>query len=213
MSQELHPCAAVCVCVCLQAVYASVLPGELMRGYMGQFPTFPSWLGKYSSTNKHSRIVQELASHMSLKWVELIYSFIYRWSQSQCVSDVFVLCRTLSSRQAVNLDYLHYMRKALLNPLQRFGAEGAGQAVQMLDDYQLVREDVDSIMEISIWGGQPDPYSKLDSKVSGSALVWSAGMCCCHMSLRPFYFVSSFVEQKSLAFVGISLSNYIIITK
>lgn len=75
--------------------------------------------------------------------------------------------RTLSSRQAVNLDYLHYLRRALLSPLQRRGAEGAGEAVQLLDDYQLVREDVDSMMEISVWGSQPDPYSKLDSKVSG----------------------------------------------
>uniref|UniRef100_A0A8D3DYA9 Replication factor C subunit 1 n=1 Tax=Scophthalmus maximus TaxID=52904 RepID=A0A8D3DYA9_SCOMX len=125
-----------------QAIYASVLPGELMRGYMSQFPTFPSWLGKNSSTSKHSRIVQELASHMSLK--------------------------TLSSRQAVNLDYLHYLRQALLSPLQRLGAEGASQAVQLLDNYHLIKEDVDSIMEISVWGGQADPYSKLDSKVKAA---------------------------------------------
>ncbi|KAM7419203.1 hypothetical protein PAMA_016359 [Pampus argenteus] len=125
-----------------QAMYASVLPGELMRGYMSQFPTFPSWLGKNSSTGKHSRIVQDLASHMSLK--------------------------TLSSRQAVNLDYLFYLRQALLTPLQKHGAEGASQAVQLLDDYQLIKEDVDSIMEISVWGGQPDPYSKLDSKVKAA---------------------------------------------
>ncbi|XP_015252568.1 PREDICTED: replication factor C subunit 1 [Cyprinodon variegatus] len=125
-----------------QAIFASVLPGELMRGYMSQFPVFPSWLGKNSSTNKHSRIVQELTSHMSLK--------------------------TLSSRQAVNLDYLYYLRQALLHPLQRQGAEGAAQAVQLLDDYQLLKEDVDSLMEISVWGGQPDPYSKLDSKVKAA---------------------------------------------
>ncbi|KAM9315001.1 replication factor C subunit 1 isoform 2-T2 [Pholidichthys leucotaenia] len=125
-----------------QAIYASVLPGELMRGYMSQFPVFPSWLGKNSSTNKHSRIIQELASHMSLK--------------------------TLSSRQVVNLDYLHYLREALLKPLQKHGADGASEAVQLLDDYQLIKEDVDSIMEISIWGGQPDPYSKLDSKVKAA---------------------------------------------
>lgn len=82
-------------------------------------------------------------------------------------TGVFVCtCRTLSSRQAVNLDYLHYLRQALLKPLQKHGAEGASEAVQILDDYQLVKEDVDSIMEISIWGSQPDPYSKLDSKVS-----------------------------------------------
>ncbi|XP_068448228.1 replication factor C subunit 1 [Clinocottus analis] len=125
-----------------QAVYASVLPGELMKGYMSQFPTFPSWLGKHSSTNKHSRIAQELASHMCLK--------------------------TLCSRQAVNLDYLYYLRQALLSPLQRLGAEGAADAVQLLDNYQLIKEDVDSIMEVSVWGGQPDPYSKLDSKVKAA---------------------------------------------
>lgn len=50
-----------------QAIYASVLPGELMRGYMTQFPTFPSWLGKHSSTAKHDRLVQDLALHMSLR--------------------------------------------------------------------------------------------------------------------------------------------------
>ncbi|XP_003972215.2 replication factor C subunit 1 isoform X1 [Takifugu rubripes] len=125
-----------------QAIYASVLPGELMRGYMSQFPSFPSWLGKNSSAGKHSRIVQELASHMSLK--------------------------TMSSRSAVNLDYLHYLRHALLSPLQRHGAEGASEAVQMLDDYHLIKEDVDSIMEISVWGNQPDLYSKLDPKVKAA---------------------------------------------
>ncbi|KAM3831623.1 replication factor C subunit 1 isoform 2-T2 [Vipera latastei] len=50
-----------------QAIYSSVLPGELMRGYMQEFPSFPSWLGKFSSTGKHDRIVQELSRHMSLR--------------------------------------------------------------------------------------------------------------------------------------------------
>lgn len=64
-ASQAHHCAGLFAC--LQAIYASVLPGELMRGYMSQFPTFPSWLGKHSSTGKHSRIIQELTSHMSLK--------------------------------------------------------------------------------------------------------------------------------------------------
>lgn len=51
----------------LQAIYASVLPGELMRGHMSQFPVFPSWLGKFSSAGKHDRIIQELSMHMSLR--------------------------------------------------------------------------------------------------------------------------------------------------
>uniref|UniRef100_A0A3Q3LAB9 DNA replication factor RFC1 C-terminal domain-containing protein n=1 Tax=Labrus bergylta TaxID=56723 RepID=A0A3Q3LAB9_9LABR len=66
------------------------------------------------------------------------------------------------------MDYLHYLRQALLSPLQKKGADGASEAVQLLDDYQLIREDVDSIMEISVWGGQADPYSKLDPKVKAA---------------------------------------------
>ncbi|KTF86469.1 hypothetical protein cypCar_00011594 [Cyprinus carpio] len=99
-----------------QAIYASVLPGELMRGYMSQFPTFPSWLGKFSSAGKHSRIIQELASHMSLK--------------------------TLSSKEAINLDYLPYFRSAILEPLQSQGSEGASQSVKLMDDYDIIKEDV-----------------------------------------------------------------------
>ncbi|XP_052402143.1 replication factor C subunit 1 isoform X4 [Carassius gibelio] len=125
-----------------QAIYASVLPGELMRGYMSQFPTFPSWLGKFSSAGKHSRIIQELASHMSLK--------------------------TLSSKEAINLDYLPYLSSAILEPLQSQGSEGASQSLKLMDDYDIIKDDVDNMMEISMWGGQPDPYSKLDSKVKAA---------------------------------------------
>ncbi|XP_015201424.2 replication factor C subunit 1 [Lepisosteus oculatus] len=125
-----------------QAVYASVLPGELMRGYMSQFPSFPVWLGKYSSTGKHDRIVQELATHMSL--------------------------RTHASKQAVNMEYLPFLRDALVAPMQQRGTEGVAQAVQRVDDYDLIKEDVDNIMEISCWGGRPDPFSKLDPKVKAA---------------------------------------------
>lgn len=81
-------------------------------------------------------------------------------------------CRTLSSKQAVNLDYLPYLRSALLKPLQSSGAEGASQSVELMDDYNLLKEDVDSMMEISTWGGSPDPYSKLDPKVREPVVNW-----------------------------------------
>ncbi|XP_028657805.2 replication factor C subunit 1 isoform X1 [Erpetoichthys calabaricus] len=125
-----------------QAIYASVLPGELMRGYMSQFPSFPSWLGKFSSTGKHSRIIEELSTHMFL--------------------------RTHSSKQAVNLEYLSYIRDAIVKPLVHKGTDGVAEAVQVMDEYYLIKEDVDSIMEISNWGAQPDLYSKLDSKVKAA---------------------------------------------
>ncbi|XP_069833636.1 replication factor C subunit 1 isoform X3 [Dendropsophus ebraccatus] len=125
-----------------QAIYASVIPGELMRGYMSQFPSFPSWLGKYSSTGKHDRITQELAMHTSL--------------------------RTRTSKRALNLDYLSYMRDKLVQPLTAQGADGVQEVVDLLDTYYLMKEDYDNIMEICSWGGKPTPFSKLDPKVKAA---------------------------------------------
>ncbi|XP_076992731.1 replication factor C subunit 1 isoform X2 [Tamandua tetradactyla] len=125
-----------------QAIYASVLPGELMRGYMTQFPTFPNWLGKHSSTGKHDRIVQDLALHMSL--------------------------RTYSSKRTINMDYLSHIRDALVQPLISQGVEGVKDVVVLMDTYYVMKEDFENIMEISSWGGKPSPFSKLDPKVKAA---------------------------------------------
>ncbi|XP_024907546.1 replication factor C subunit 1 isoform X2 [Pteropus alecto] len=125
-----------------QAIYASVLPGELMRGYMTQFPSFPSWLGKHSSTGKHDRIIQDLALHMSL--------------------------RTYSSKRTINMDYLSHIRDVLVQPLISQGVEGVQDVVALMDAYYLMKEDFENIMEISSWGGKPSPFSKLDPKVKAA---------------------------------------------
>uniref|UniRef100_G3U2F1 Replication factor C subunit 1 n=1 Tax=Loxodonta africana TaxID=9785 RepID=G3U2F1_LOXAF len=125
-----------------QAIYASVLPGELMRGYMTQFPTFPSWLGKYSSMGRHDRVVQDLALHMSL--------------------------RTYSSKRTINMDYLSHIRDALVQPLASQGVEGVQAVVALTDTYYLMKEDFDNIMELSSWGGKPSAFSKLDPKVKAA---------------------------------------------
>ncbi|XP_041125620.1 LOW QUALITY PROTEIN: replication factor C subunit 1-like [Polyodon spathula] len=125
-----------------QAIYACVLPGELMRGHMAQFPSFPSWLGKFSSTGKHDRIIQELSMHMCL--------------------------RTHVSKRAVNMECLPFLRDSLVRPMAEHGVEGVPEAVQLMDDYCLMKEDVDNIMEISTWGGRPDSFSKLDPKVKSA---------------------------------------------
>ncbi|NXH20445.1 RFC1 factor, partial [Bucco capensis] len=125
-----------------QAVYASVLPGELMRGYMSQFPVFPTWLGKFSSTGKHDRIIQELAMHMSL--------------------------RTQTCKRTVNMEYLSYLRDALVQPLKDFGADGVQEAVTFMDSYCLMKEDIENIMEISTWGGKSSPFAQLDPKVKAA---------------------------------------------
>ncbi|XP_061438963.1 replication factor C subunit 1 isoform X2 [Rhineura floridana] len=125
-----------------QAIYSSVLPGELMRGYMHQFPNFPCWLGKFSSTGKHDRIIQELTMHMSL--------------------------RTHASKRAVNLEYLPYLRDGIVKPLTCLGTDGVQDAVAFMNSYCLMKEDVESIMEVTCWGGKPGAFSKVDSKVKSA---------------------------------------------
>jgi len=49
-----------------QAFFSSVIPGELMRGYMAQFPSFPSWLGRRSAAGRQERLLQELTMHTCL---------------------------------------------------------------------------------------------------------------------------------------------------
>jgi len=50
-------------------VFANVVPGDVMRGAMGQMIMFPAWLGKNSTTMKNKRLLQELCCHMHLRWV------------------------------------------------------------------------------------------------------------------------------------------------
>ncbi|XP_077157827.1 replication factor C subunit 1 isoform X2 [Paroedura picta] len=126
----------------IQAIYSSVLPGELMRGYMQQFPNFPSWLGKFSSTGKHDRILQELSMHMSL--------------------------RTHASKRAVNLEYLPYLQDGIVRPLACLGTEGVQDAVAFMDSYCLMKDDVESLMEVTSWGGKLNAFSKLDSKIKSA---------------------------------------------
>lgn len=63
------------------------------------------------------------------------------------------------------MEYLSYLRDALVQPLKDFGADGVQQAITFMDSYCLMKEDVDNIMEISMWGGKPSAFSKLDPKV------------------------------------------------
>lgn len=63
------------------------------------------------------------------------------------------------------MEYLPYLRDAVVQPLKDFGADGVQEAITFMDSYCLMKEDIENIMEISIWGGKPSPFSKLDPKV------------------------------------------------
>lgn len=109
----------------VEAMFASVIPGQLMEGHVGGQIQFPSWLGKNSRQNKMDRLLQELQIHMRL--------------------------RISGSKRAVNLDYLPLLVDAIVGPLKRQGAAGVESAVKAMENYDLMREDLDSLLEVAQW--------------------------------------------------------------
>ena len=53
----------------------------------------------------------------------------------------------------------------LTKPLIDHQQEGVPKVVELMDAYDLIREDVDSIMDVTKWSNNRDPMSRIDSKV------------------------------------------------
>ncbi|CAG5134920.1 unnamed protein product, partial [Candidula unifasciata] len=125
-----------------QAMYSSVIPGEIMRGSFPHMAEFPQWLGKFSSTNKTHRILQELGTHMRL----------------QISSD----------KRGLALDYLPALRSCLTLPLITKGADGVPEVIEIMDTYDIIKEDFDNILEVTKYPNSVDPMSKLDTKTKAA---------------------------------------------
>jgi len=126
----------------LQAIYSSVIPGEMMRGSMGHMVNFPAWLGKNSSRNKTDRILQELRTHMS-----------------QHVSG---------NKQALMMDYLSTMRHTLTQPLIQRQTDGVPDVINFMDTYAINRDDFDNILDITSWPHLKDPMAQVETKTKSA---------------------------------------------
>lgn len=59
----------------------------------------------------------------------------------------------------------------LTSPLINEATDGVSKVVSLLDTYDLLREDFDSVIELTSWPGMKDPMSQIDSKVSRGLTV------------------------------------------
>ena len=92
----------------------TVRVGSIVQGFLG-FPTFPAWLGKYSSTGKKARLTNELVHHTNL-----------------IIGQGFLSMR---------LEYAPYLKSLLLDPLSRNGKDGIPETCALLDSYGLSKDD------------------------------------------------------------------------
>ena len=63
------------------------------------------------------------------------------------------------------MEYAPYLRNHIVEPLISNGSDGAKIALERLHEYDLLKEDLESLSEICSWTTSADPFSKLDSKV------------------------------------------------
>ena len=130
----------------VQACFSCVMPGYYMNGHFSDMIQFCSLLGKISSTNKKVRLVTELKQHMNLK--------------------------ITGSKTDLNMDYVLPLRNKIVRPLLKEGQDGIEEAVATMVHYALLKEDLDNLIELSLWPGEKSPYAGVDSKVK-SALTRS----------------------------------------
>ena len=124
----------------LHAAYSTVMPGSYMRSEGGLgMPQFPQYMGKISTTNKNIRLTDELVSHMTLS--------------------------ISGTRTSFALDYLESMKNSLAKPLQTKGADAVEEVLDIMENYSMTRENMNSLFELSLWNNEDDPLKNVDAKV------------------------------------------------
>uniref|UniRef100_A0A182NQL7 Replication factor C subunit 1 n=1 Tax=Anopheles dirus TaxID=7168 RepID=A0A182NQL7_9DIPT len=126
----------------VQAMYSSVMPGEFMEGHFTGQINFPGWLGKNSKSNKRKRLAQEIHDHTRVA--------------------------TSGSRLAIRLDYAPHLLRTIVQPLQQRGSEGVHDSLEVIKQYRLLREDIDSLVELSTWPKRKSPMDSVDGKVKAA---------------------------------------------
>lgn len=69
---------------------------------------------------------------------------------------------------SVRLDYAGFLVDAIARPLRERGLEGVDEALAVMKEYQLLREDIESLLELSTWPGQKSAFDGVDGRVKAA---------------------------------------------
>ncbi|KAK6109244.1 Replication factor RFC1 C terminal domain family protein [Brugia pahangi] len=125
-----------------QALFSSVAPTFYMNGYMKGMINFPSWLGKNSTFNKRQRLLRQLATHTYL--------------------------RTFATVLPMVLDYVPVLRHNYCRPLLDKENDGVNDVVSLYKEYNLIKDDMESVAELAVWPGMKDPGVAIPTRVKAA---------------------------------------------
>lgn len=66
------------------------------------------------------------------------------------------------------MDYAPYLVEKITKPLRDRGLDGVEEALSVLKEYRLLREDLDSLIELTTWPGKKNPMDSVEGKVKAA---------------------------------------------
>jgi len=121
-------------------IASAVYPAFVTNGFV-PFPSFPSFLGKYSTMSRMRRLTMELQAHLRLS-------------------------STMTRRDLLTSGYSELLYKKLMTPLMQGDPK---QSVNLLDTYGLQKDHLtEHLTELRTHLGQEDLFKMVDSKVKSA---------------------------------------------
>ena len=78
---------------------------------------------------------------------------------------VIYVCRISADKGTLNREYIPHLQKFLVKPLIDNGSDGVPKTVEIMEEYDLLRDDLDNILELRQGLAKDDLWAKVDSKV------------------------------------------------
>ncbi|CAG9535431.1 unnamed protein product [Cercopithifilaria johnstoni] len=125
-----------------QALFSSVAPTSYMNGHMKGVINFPSWLGKNSTFIRRQRLLRQLATHTYLRTFAAVFPMV--------------------------LDYVPVLRHNYCRPLLDKENDGVNDVMNLYKEYNLVRDDIESVAELAVWPGLTDPGAAIPIRVKAA---------------------------------------------
>lgn len=66
------------------------------------------------------------------------------------------------------MDYAPFILAAIVRPLRDEGVNGVPQALEVMREYKISREDIDGLVELTSWPGMKNPLDAVEGKVKAA---------------------------------------------
>lgn len=76
--------------------------------------------------------------------------------------------RTSASRESIRLDYAPFLLQNIVQPLIDDQNDGVEESLNVMKEYRLLREDLDSLVELTSWPGKKNLIESVDGRVKAA---------------------------------------------